>query len=80
MVHYYNKFIPQTAALLAPLYELLEKDHPWLWNEECDKTFQKCKHLLTGKAILVHYDTKKTMYSNYHVMHPNTDWGQYYHM
>ena len=61
MVSYYNKFIPQAAALLAPLYELLEKNHPWLWTEVCEKTFQKCKQLLTGEAILVHYVTEKPL-------------------
>ena len=35
MVNYYNKFIPQAATRLGPLYELLKKHHAWLWTEEC---------------------------------------------
>jgi len=61
MVNYYNKFIPQAATRLGPLYELLEKHHAWVWTEECDKAFQECKSLLTGKDVLVHYDTDKQL-------------------
>jgi len=52
MVNYYNKFISQTTTHLAPLYELLEKHHVRMWTEECDKDFQDCKDLLTGKIFL----------------------------
>ena len=43
---------------LAPLYKLLEKEQKWIWSEECEATFHKCKALLTSDAVLVHYDNK----------------------
>ena len=61
IVNYYNKFIPQAAARLVPLYELLEKNHAWVWTEECDEVFRDCKQLLTGEAVLDHYDSDKTL-------------------
>ena len=44
---------------MAPLYKLLEKDHKWIWTEECDSAFQTCKEMLTSDAVLVHYDSTR---------------------
>ena len=59
LINYYGKFIPQAAARMAPLYKLLEKDHKWIWTEECDSAFQTCKEMLTSDAVLVHYDSTR---------------------
>ena len=58
LMNYYAKFIPHISTELTPLYKLLEKDQKWIWSEKCETTFRKCKALLTGDAILVHYDSK----------------------
>ena len=33
LLNYYNKFIPNLATELAPLYQLLHKGTPWKWGE-----------------------------------------------
>ena len=58
LMNYYGKFIPHISTELAPLYKLLEKEQKWIWSEECEVTFRKCKALLTSDALLVHYDSK----------------------
>ena len=34
LVTYYGKFLPHLADVLAPLYKLLSKHHPWHWGLE----------------------------------------------
>ena len=59
LMNYYAKFIPQAAARMAPLYKLFQKEHKWVWTEECDSAFQTCKEMLTSEAVLVHYDSTR---------------------
>ena len=61
LMNYYAKFIPHISTELALLYKLLEKDQKWIWSEQCETTFRKCKALLTGDAILVHYDSNYSL-------------------
>ena len=37
LVHYYSKFIPNLASLLAPLTNLLRKNIKWEWSDKCKK-------------------------------------------
>ena len=37
----------------------MEKDCKWEWTDECNNAFMKCKDMLTGDAVLVHYDSTK---------------------
>jgi len=53
LLNYYDKFIPQVATHVAPLYKLLEKDNNWAWTEECDAAFETCKSLLTSEAFIM---------------------------
>ena len=41
-MNYYAKCIPQAQAAdhLAPLYNLFQKEHKWVWTEECDGAFK----------------------------------------
>ncbi|XP_054708231.1 uncharacterized protein K02A2.6-like [Uloborus diversus] len=58
LLNYYAKFIKNSSTLLSPLYELLNKDVPWIWSKQCQETFLKCKSLLTSKTVLAHYDER----------------------
>ncbi|XP_021353194.1 uncharacterized protein K02A2.6-like [Mizuhopecten yessoensis] len=59
LVNYYGRFIPNLAAVLHPLHELLQKDHKWHWSESCQAAFAEVKGLVTSKEVLTHYDPEK---------------------
>jgi len=56
LVNYYNRFLPNLASTLHPLYQLLEKGRPWNWTSLCEEAFQECKKLVTSDQVLTHYD------------------------
>lgn len=56
LVNYYHRFMPNSATVLKPLNQLLEKDRPWKWTDECEKAFKKAKSLITSDPVLTHYD------------------------
>ena len=58
MVNHYGKFIHFLADLSAPLNNLLRKDTPWQWTEECQQSFEQIKEALTSTKVLAHYDSK----------------------
>ena len=39
MLNYYDRFLPDPATLLAPLYELLHSSRKWSWKEPQQKLF-----------------------------------------
>ena len=46
LVNYYNKFLPNLAANLTPLYSLLNKHIRWAWKDEQQVAFQCAKDAL----------------------------------
>ena len=44
------------ADVLAPLYNLLQKDAHWRWTRIDEKAFRASKELLTSSTLLVHFD------------------------
>jgi len=61
MVQYYRPFLPDLAATLAPLNELLKKGIQWAWTRECQQTFEACKQNLTSDTLLVHYEGNRKL-------------------
>ncbi|XP_054259367.1 uncharacterized protein K02A2.6-like [Macrosteles quadrilineatus] len=59
LINYYHAFIPNLSARISCFYDLLHKDHPWVWSEVCSKTFQESKSWVLDSSLLVHYDVKK---------------------
>ena len=59
LVSYYAKFLPDRAAKLAPLYQLLQKDKQWEWSDEQERSFQEVKRSLSSSTLLVHFDDQK---------------------
>lgn len=57
LINYYNRFIPQAAAILSPLYSLL-KPKKICWTLEAGEAFDKAKHLLSDSVSLAFYDPK----------------------
>ena len=61
LVNFYNKFLPNLAANLTPLYSLLSKHQQWAWNDEQQVAFQRAKDALQSDALLTHYDPAKPL-------------------
>ena len=49
---FYKRFINDFSKIAKPLYELLEKDAKFVWNESCQKSFEKLKSHLTTTLIV----------------------------
>ncbi|KAH0822303.1 hypothetical protein GEV33_000488 [Tenebrio molitor] len=58
MVNYYSRFVPNLAAILRPIYNLLSQNGKFEWKPECEKAFKKIKEILISDACLVHFDPK----------------------
>ena len=46
LVTFYEKFVPNLATMAAPTYQLMRKNVPFDWNEECKNAFQALKQEL----------------------------------
>ena len=61
MLNYYGKFLPNLAALLRPLYDLLQSATTWTWGNSQEQAFCKAKELLSSAPLLTHYDPEKPL-------------------
>ncbi|XP_055910439.1 uncharacterized protein K02A2.6-like [Eupeodes corollae] len=61
LLNFYNKFIPNLSARLAPLYDLLKKEKSFDWNQDCEKVFNESKCWLYDNNMLVHYSPDKAL-------------------
>lgn len=55
-VNFYNKYIPQAAKIMEPLYGLLRKDAEFNWSEKCQAAFTKIKNHLIESPTLAIFD------------------------
>ena len=49
---FYRKLIKNFSAISKPLYNLLLKDAPIEWTDDCQKSFKKKIYLLTFEPIM----------------------------
>ena len=49
---FYKRFIKDFSKIAKPLYELLEKDAKFMWDETCQKSFEELKSHLTTAPIV----------------------------
>ena len=49
---YYRRFVKGFSAMAAPLTKLTRKNVPFVWTEECERSFQELKARLTTAPIL----------------------------
>lgn len=52
MVQFFSKFIPNLAQISAPLNALRKKNAKFIWNDECQKSFDKLKQILSQPPLL----------------------------
>lgn len=50
------------ATILDPLNNLTRKGVEFIWSNECQKAFEKCKCILSEKSLLVHFDPNKELH------------------
>ena len=61
-VNFYRKFIPNSVTLLEPFHNLLRKNVPFRWSNDCHDSFEKVKRLLTSSPILAVFDRTKPVF------------------
>ncbi|KAA3467563.1 RNA-directed DNA polymerase (Reverse transcriptase), Ribonuclease H [Gossypium australe] len=52
-LNYIARFISQLTEKCDPVFRLLKKHNPGVWDEKCQKTFGKVKHYLSNASILM---------------------------
>lgn len=52
LASWYRRFIPNFSTLLTPLFGLLKKNTPFLWNSGCETAFEAIRNHLTTAPIL----------------------------
>ncbi|CAA9999208.1 unnamed protein product, partial [Nesidiocoris tenuis] len=61
-VNFYRKFIPDSVSILEPFHNLLRKNIPFSWSNECQRSFDKIKDLLTSVPVLAIFDRTKPIF------------------
>ena len=49
---FYRRFIMDFSKIFKPLYKLLEKDAKFIWDADCQKSFEELKAYLTTAPIV----------------------------
>lgn len=62
MINFYHRFIPNFAIHAIPLHNLLRKDNPWSWTDECQDALDKLKNSITTGQVLVPFQRNKATY------------------
>lgn len=57
--NYYRRYINNYAGLAKCLYNICKKDQPFDWSNECEKSFNSFKELLSNPPILIFPDFTK---------------------
>ena len=50
--NYFRRFIKHYGYLIAPLSDLLRKDHKFQWTADCEAKFQKLKSIISSAPIV----------------------------
>jgi hypothetical protein len=58
---YYRCFIPDFSKIAKPMTSLLQKDHKFVWTEECEAAFCTLRKLLTTAPVLAQPDIEKPL-------------------
>ena len=55
-VQFYGRFIPNLSTINAPLRQLLRKDIPFHWSEQCAQSFVQLRQCLVQAPVLTYFD------------------------
>jgi hypothetical protein len=53
--NFYRRFIHDYSRITVPLTRLTRKGLPWLWTEDCQRSFDELKRSFTTAPILTHW-------------------------
>jgi hypothetical protein len=56
---YYHRFISDFSKIAKSMTSLLQKDHKFVWTEECETAFHTLQKLLTTAPVLAQSDIEK---------------------
>ena len=59
MSNFRARFIPGYATMTQPLRELMKKDAPWTWTEECSKSLASIRQSLSNAPVLAYFNEQK---------------------
>ena len=59
MINYLGAFIPNLAARMKPMNDLLKSDAEWQWGPEQDKSYAEIKHAILEAPTLAFYNPNK---------------------
>ena len=65
LVTFYSKFVPNLATMAALIYQLMRKNVPFDWNEECQKAFQSLKQELISNRFLTYFNPNLPLIVSY---------------
>jgi hypothetical protein len=54
--NFYRRFIHDYSKITTPLTRLTRKGVPWIWNDDCQSSFEELKRSFTSAPILTHWD------------------------
>ena len=60
-IQYISRFIVQLTMTCEPIFRLLKKEVPTVWNEQCQEAVEKIMNYLTKPSILVPSIPKKPL-------------------
>ncbi|KAK5811401.1 hypothetical protein PVK06_026731 [Gossypium arboreum] len=49
---YYRRFVNGFSKIALPMTKLLQKNVPFVWNDQCQESFMKLKQMLTEAPVL----------------------------
>ena len=52
-LQYISRFIPRLTNICDPIFRLLRKNQPMVWNDDCQHAFEKIKECLLSLPVLV---------------------------
>jgi RNase H-like domain found in reverse transcriptase len=62
MVNYYRDMWRRRSHLLAPLSALVSKKKQWNWTEECQRSFEEMKRIMSKETLLAFPDFEETFH------------------
>ena len=52
-LQYISRFIPRLTNIYEPIFRLLRKSQPTVWDDQCQRTFEKIREYLFSPPVLV---------------------------
>ena len=53
ILQYISRFIARLTDICEPIFRLLRKNQPRVWNDDCQRDFEKIKECLLSPPVLV---------------------------